>query len=280
MSKSLFLSGLFILLLSGNYAISAPDSFLLKNGDSIVFLGDSITQMGGQPGGYVELFKDFCATNKLDIKVINSGIGGHKSNDMMVRLDKDVLSYKPTWVSVSCGVNDVWHNFMKDQDGNKTPKGLTLDQYKMFMTEIVDKCLEAKIKVLLLTATPIMEKMDSEENKAAIPYNEFLRQLAQEKKILLCDLSKVFNDKYVQKKDDKNLLTTDGVHMNPEGNKLMTASILSSLGATKDQLKKLTAKTGPSDKTMLNDTTKTNQSDKAKSKNTPKSGQSDKAKSK
>ena len=238
MYKSIFLSGLFIFLLSGSLAVAAPGTFMVKSGESIVFLGDSITQMGAQPGGYVELFKDFCAANNLEIKVINAGIGGHKSNDMLARLDKDVLSHKPAWVSISCGVNDVWHNFMKDKDGNKTPKGLTLEEYKKNMTEIITRCQKAKANVILLTATPIMEKLDSEENKTAIPYNNFLRELAKEKKILLCDLGQIFQDKFKQKTDDKNLMTIDGVHMNPEGNKLMTKSIITTLGASEEQIKK------------------------------------------
>ena len=47
-----------------------------------------------------------------------AGISGHKSDQMLARLDKDVLSKKPQWMTLSCGVNDVWHG----------PRGVPLDE--------------------------------------------------------------------------------------------------------------------------------------------------------
>jgi len=207
----------------GSYAGRAPaKKFKLKDGETIVFLGDSITQMGAAPEGYVTLFKIFCAVNGYDVKVINAGISGHTSRDMLKRLERDVLSHKPDWVSISCGVNDVWHG----------EKGVPLPEYKKNMTEIVDRCLAAGAKVLLLTSTPIYENLNSPENKKLAAYNDFLRQLAKEKKILLCDLNKAFTALYKKKLTKKRLLTIDGVHMNPRGNRLMAREIAKALGAS------------------------------------------------
>jgi lysophospholipase L1-like esterase len=104
------------------------------------------------------------------------------------------------------------------------------------MTEIVDRCLAAGIKVLLLTATPIYEDPNSKENQKLAAYNDFLRQLARDKKVLLCDLNEAFMSIYVKKRSDKNLLTTDGVHMNPRGNRLMAREIFRALGATSQEI--------------------------------------------
>ncbi|MEW6234288.1 MAG: SGNH/GDSL hydrolase family protein [Candidatus Omnitrophota bacterium] len=206
-------------------AAAQMNGFLLKDGDSIVFLGDSITQAGGGPEGYVTLFKLFCDVNGYEVKTVNAGISGHKSNQMLERLQKDVLDHKPTWVSISCGVNDVWHQF------NPQLQGVLLPDYKKNMIEMIDRCQKAGAKVLLLTATPILENHTSKENETLRPYNEFLRQLAKEKKIVLCDLNKIFEDWYRKKLDQENLMTTDGVHMNPRGNRVMAASIAKALGA-------------------------------------------------
>jgi lysophospholipase L1-like esterase len=205
----------------------AKSEFRLRDGNTIVFLGDSITQAATQPEGYISLFQLFCGVNGYEVKAINAGIGGHKSNDMLKRLQKDVLSHRPTWVSISCGVNDVWHG----------EKGVALPDYQRNMTEIVDRCLDAGAKVLLLTATPIYEDLDSPENKKLAAYNEFLRTLAREKKILLCDLNKAFADVLKEKQGDEKVLTTDGVHMAGRGNRLMAREILKSLGATRPQLR-------------------------------------------
>jgi lysophospholipase L1-like esterase len=201
-------------------------SFMLKDGDTIVFLGDSITQAGSATEGYITLFKLACDVTGHEIKPINAGIGGHKSNDMLARLQRDVIDRHPTWVSISCGVNDVWHG----------ERGVPLDAYKENMAKIVDQCQAAGIKILLLTATPIYENPESSENQKLAAYNEFLRNLAKEKKALLCDLSKAFLDVYSRKTVETNLLTTDGVHMNPKGNRLMAREIFRALGATPQEI--------------------------------------------
>jgi len=201
-------------------------SFKLKNGNTIVFLGDSITEGASSPRGYITLFDLFCKENGYDIKAINAGISGHKSNDMLKRLQKDVLDRRPTWVSISCGVNDVWHG----------AKGVPLLDYKKNMTEMVDRCQAAGAKVLLLTATPIFENLDSPENQKLAAYNDFLRQLAKEKKIVLCDLNRAFTKVYKEKKSKENVLTTDGVHMKPSGYRLWATEMLKALGAKSAQI--------------------------------------------
>jgi lysophospholipase L1-like esterase len=219
----------------GTCQLGYPEGFQFKkDGETLVFLGDSITEMGKQPEGYVSLFRLFCDANGYKATIINAGIGGHKSNDMLARLEKDVLSHKPTWVSISCGVNDVWHSFMENH------KGVDLPDYQKNMTEIVDRCLQSGARVVLLTATPILEKIDNPENQKLSDYNEFLRKLAKEKKIILCDLNQSFLSLYKKKENDKNLLTTDGVHMNPQGNRVMATEILKSLGATERELAEAT----------------------------------------
>lgn len=233
--RRLWLSAIGSLLLSFGlmpatvgHAGGAASKFKLKDGDTIVFLGDSITQGGGRPEGYVTLFQAFCGVNGYEVKVINSGISGHKSNDMLARLQRDVLDHKPTWVSISCGVNDVWHG----------AKGVSLPDYKKNMTEMIDRCRAAGAKVVLLTSTPIREKLDNPENKKLAEYNAFLRDLAKEKKLVLCDLNKVFTEWYGKKLNDNLLMTTDGVHMNGRGNRLMAREIIKALGASPQEIRR------------------------------------------
>src|SRR6187402_3139979 len=83
----------------------------LKKGERIVFLGDSITQGGAGPNGYVTLIRK-ALTDKhpdLGVEVIGAGISGNKVPDLQKRLDRDVLAKKPTLVVIYIGINDVWH---------------------------------------------------------------------------------------------------------------------------------------------------------------------------
>ena len=61
----------------------------VKNGDAIAFLGDSITQMGNNgPGGYIHLVIDGLKAAGVEARPIAAGISGHKSNNMLARVDK------------------------------------------------------------------------------------------------------------------------------------------------------------------------------------------------
>ena len=202
--------------------ILAQAEIAVKSGEKVAFLGDSITQAGwGNPKGYVKLIVSGLKANGVEIDPIPAGIGGHKSNQMLERLERDVLSKNPQWMTLSCGVNDVWHG----------EKGIPLDDYKKNIREIVDKCAAAKVKVLILTATVIKEQLDGPDNLKLTAYNDFLRELAKEKKLPLADLNAMFYERIIAANTpDQKVLTSDGVHMNPAGDLVMAEGVLRAFG--------------------------------------------------
>ena len=162
--------------------------------------------------------------------MIPAGISGHKSNDMLKRLGGDVLQKKPTWMALSCGVNDVWHGTV------------LLDAYKTNITTIVDSAQAQGIRVMILTATMIGEDAANPNNRKLAAYNEFLRELAAEKKCLLADLNtdmqKAVEEGHAKGKKG-NLLTVDGVHMNGAGNQMMALGVLRAFGLGDAELQKV-----------------------------------------
>lgn len=111
---------------------------IVKSGETIAFLGDSITQAGNNKGGYVSLVMSALQSQGLDVKHIPAGKSGHKSTDMLARLEADVISKKPQWMTLSCGVNDVWH--FKLTLGKRTFEGVGIEDNKKNITAIIDKC--------------------------------------------------------------------------------------------------------------------------------------------
>ena len=202
----------------------------IKSGDKVAFLGDSITQQGkSSPSGYVNLVSSALAANGVKIEVIGAGISGHKSDQMLDRLERDVLSKKPQWMTLSCGVNDVWHG----------EKGVSFDDYKKNITRIIDQAQAAGIKVVLLTSTMIGEDQANPNNLKLVPYNEFLRSLAKEKTLVLADLNAEMQEAVSKANTPgKNALTGDGVHMAFPGNRMMATGILKSLGLDAKELAK------------------------------------------
>ncbi len=94
----------------------------LDIGDTIVMIGDSITDCGrespigektGLGNGYVSqvwaLLNAVYPESKA--KVLNLGIGGPPVVDVATRWQKDVIDLKTDWVSILIGINDVWRHF-------------------------------------------------------------------------------------------------------------------------------------------------------------------------
>ncbi len=157
----------FVLIFNTN-AQTLPTNLLVKDGQKVVFLGDSITSLGWDaPGGYVRLTVAGLKTLGVNVVPIPAGVSGNTSRDMLARFAIDVLSKKPDWLTVSCGVNDVWHG----------ANGVPLDEYEKNITSMVDQAQTAGIKVLLMTSTVIGEG-DNDNNKRLVAYNDFLHQLA------------------------------------------------------------------------------------------------------
>ncbi|MCQ2388766.1 MAG: SGNH/GDSL hydrolase family protein [Kiritimatiellae bacterium] len=76
-----------------------------KDGDTVVFFGDSITH----GGFYHEYVTDFYRTRYPEAKIrfVNSGIGGDTAKGALTRIAVDVAEYDPTWVGFHFGMNDI-----------------------------------------------------------------------------------------------------------------------------------------------------------------------------
>ena len=77
----------------------------VSDGQKIAFMGDSITEAGASdPTGYVNLVISGLEANSIKATAIPAGISGHRATQMMRRLERDVLSKKADWITLSCGV--------------------------------------------------------------------------------------------------------------------------------------------------------------------------------
>ncbi len=212
-------------------ASPAQGGIRVKDGEKICFLGDSITSGGAKNvAGYCRLVISGLKTHGINATMIPAGVSGHKSDQMLERLERDVLKKKPDWMTLSCGVNDVWHG----------DRGVKLPEYKKNITAIVDRAQAAGIKVMILTSTMIYEDQKKPRNQQLLPYNAFLRELAKAKGCLLADLNQVMQDALDRGPNAPpgNQLTTDGVHMNTLGNIMMAGGVLEAFGLSGEQLKK------------------------------------------
>ena len=251
MNKRNFLK-FFSILAALVFTTTAYADLLIDKGDKIAFMGDSITQSGNKKNGYITFVMDALNKEGLEVTHIPAGKSGNRSKDMLARLEQSVISKDPDWMLLSCGVNDVWHFTLKL--GNRTFEGIPLEEYKKNIREIIETAEKADIKVMILTSTMIGEDPKKQTNKDLIPYNEFLREIAEKKNLPLADLSKDMHETLKEMPDEegkakmfgdpnyerniKNKLTTDGCHMNTLGNIMMAKGILRTMGLSEESIKK------------------------------------------
>jgi lysophospholipase L1-like esterase len=196
-------------------------SFSHQQKKRIVFFGDSITQAGIQPTGYITKLGQLLNEKKIGEKyeLIGAGIGGNKAYDLYLRMDEDVLAKKPDAVVIWVGVNDVWH---KRTSGT----GTDADKFEKFYNAIIKKLKNNNIAVLICTPAAIGEKTDftNELDGDLNKYSEIIRNIAKNNSCPLVDLRKAFlSYNLANNKDNKEfgILTTDRVHLNEKGNQFV-----------------------------------------------------------
>lgn len=187
----------------------------------VIFFGDSITEQGVKPGGYVLKVDSLCKMeNKSDqYEFIGAGISGNKVYDLYLRLEDDVLNKNPDVVIIFIGVNDVWHKSLRGT-------GTDPDKFEKFYQAIINKIKAKGSKVILCTPASIGEKTDfsNQQDGDLNLYSNMIRNLAQKNNLGLIDLRKLFHDYNLEnnpENKDRGILTVDGVHLNPKGNEFV-----------------------------------------------------------
>jgi lysophospholipase L1-like esterase len=204
----------------------------LQKKRTVVLFGDSITQAGVAPGGYVRVMDTLLKAMKpdTDYDLIGAGIGGNKVYDLYLRMEADVLAKKPHIVVIYVGVNDVWH---KQSSGTGTDP----DKFVKFYQAMLDEFKAAGIRTMVCTPAVIGERTDfsNQLDGDLNLYSNMIRELAKKNNLPLVDLRTAFLE-YNRKNNPQNLergiLTSDRVHLNPAGNRLVAEKIVEQLAVS------------------------------------------------
>jgi lysophospholipase L1-like esterase len=223
-----------LLILPGTVRADAP--FYLKDGDRVVFYGDSITEQRL----YTTFVETYVVTRfpKMNVAFVHSGWGGDRVNGsgggpISVRLTRDVFAYKPSVVTIMLGMND----------GSYRPfDGKIFDTYSKGMEKIVDriKADVPGVRITLIEPSPYDDvtrppNFEGGYNAVLVRFGEFLKELAAKEHVDLADLntSVVAATKKAFASDPENakLLNPDRVHPQAGGQLLMAAALLDAWNA-------------------------------------------------
>ena len=209
------------------------EDFALKEGDRVVFYGDSITDQRL----YTTFAETYVVTRfpQLDVSFVHSGWGGDRvtgggGGPIDVRLPRDVFAYRPTVMTIMLGMNDgAYRTF--DQP--------IFDTYARGYQHIIDSVKEnlPGIRITVIEPSPFDDvtqppKFEGGYNAVLVRYSQFVKELAGRENLGVADLnSPVVAALAKAKATDAELakkIIPDRVHPGPGGHLLMAGELLKS----------------------------------------------------
>ncbi|MGI5868303.1 MAG: M60 family metallopeptidase [Kiritimatiellia bacterium] len=206
------------------------NGLLVRPGDTIAFLGDSITRLGGEKFGYIDLVLQGLETvGVTNVNKVLAGVDGNHSGDMLNRSGAILANPEIKIMTVSCGVNDVW--------GYDWGRGVELEDYMHNVRAIYNKAATAGVLVVAMTPTLIQEDPAFEKNRILDPYADFIRAEAKARGLPLADpRADQIAALATLPPDSGRHFTYDGVHPVWEGHKLLAKAVLKALGVPEAKL--------------------------------------------
>jgi lysophospholipase L1-like esterase len=227
-------------ILAAAFALAAgaagADDFSLKNGDRVVFYGDSITDQRL----YTVIAETYVVTRypKLDAVFVHSGWGGDRvtgggGGPVDTRLQRDVIAYKPTVMTIMLGMNDGEYNVESEAVDKKF-----FDGYR----HIVDSVRAALpgIRITAIRPSPYDDVTHAANfpggyNEVLISFGKWIANYAREAGLNVADLNTAVV-RMVAKANEQNAeearkIIPDRVHPSFAGHLIMAEELLKSWNA-------------------------------------------------
>jgi len=205
--------------------------YAIRDGDTVVFLGDSITA-ARQYGKVIEVYT-LLRFPERRVRFINAGKGGETAKGALDRLETDVFRQGATLVTVAYGVNDIGWGLLADEEHK--------DAYLDAIGELVDRCQRRGVRIFISSAAITAEDPDRAEAGFLQKMCDEGLALARKKGAGAIDVQRSMrevqrrvlaaNAKQLDEKKHTRMHVEDGVHLNDLGQFAMAFAILKGLGA-------------------------------------------------
>ncbi|MGD0175859.1 MAG: GDSL-type esterase/lipase family protein [Candidatus Bathyarchaeia archaeon] len=132
--------------------------------------------------------------------VLNRGVNGERSDEILARFERDVFSESPNYVVILAGVNDVY-------------QGAPVESVKEHLLAMYEKTTAAKIRPVAATVLPY-NAASAGESKAISDLNTWIAVTANRLGALFCDTNRAVRD---PGNPDRLLSSPDGNHPDVSG---------------------------------------------------------------
>lgn len=221
-------------ILCGCMVSRARAGYAIRDGDTVVFLGDSITAARTY-GKLIEVYT-LLRFPERKVRFINAGHGGETAHGALARLDSDVFARGATVLTVAYGVNDIGWG-MRADDAHKK-------EYLDAIAELIERCKKHNVRAYVCSAAITAEAPEKAEQGFLQKMCDEGLALATSKGAGAIDVQRAMrkvqrraidaNKNQPDKSKQVKLHVDDGVHLNDLGQTAMAFAILKGLGAPAD----------------------------------------------
>ncbi|MFK5924924.1 MAG: GDSL-type esterase/lipase family protein [Verrucomicrobiota bacterium] len=175
-----------------------------------------------------------------EVEVINAGVGGNSTRNLLKRVEADVLAKKPEVVVMMVGTNDALNS------GNSVP----IKEYEKNLKQLVKRFTKSGSKVVLMTIPPCINELLFSRHKAEFfaerspedriaDVNDVVKKLAKPDGVRLVDVHVLLekggagSEKSSLLRNVANSRSKDGVHPTSEGYDVIAQAVYETLKAAK-----------------------------------------------
>ena len=192
-----------------------PDRIELKSEQTILFIGDSITDAGRLEAayrpfgyGYVHFvaYRLLARYPEYNLDIINTGISGDTIRDLNYRWERDCLSHKPDILSVLIGINDVFRQYTGELN-----TAVLLDEYQLTYERLLSLVKEKyNCRLILMEPFIFCDDKTNPAYKSLQQYIHAVRALAAEFDAVPVPLQELIDKKIKEVSPEK--FSDDMVH--------------------------------------------------------------------
>jgi lysophospholipase L1-like esterase len=168
-------------------AVDYLNSNLENNQRVVACIGDSLTH-----GNIGQSWVDYLRKDFPNDVFLNEGINGNTAWQVIQRLEP-ILECQPDLIILLIGTNDALGSFdinsgIRYKKNNDLPEVPSLEKYKEHLNELIEK-IEVQSKIVICTIPPIGENANSEVNNHVNLFNDYIKQIANQKNLSLLPVS-------------------------------------------------------------------------------------------
>ena len=214
-------------------------ALLFEKGDRILFIGDSIGDYGrGHPFGdtpadwgesYISLIGGLLQSTypELDLRICNVCTDGDQTRDLLRRWETDVIAWKPDWVCVLIGINDVWRRYDRPDHAEEA---VPIEEYEANLEKLISGTRNLVRGMVLMTPFFMIRDREDAMRADMDRYGAVMKRVGEKYGYPVVDTQQAWDEYFARSGRHPHAITWDCIHPNRVGRAILCRAFLKAVG--------------------------------------------------